>query len=156
MKFEEIKNFLRDTKEEITEEQSIDYLYFAFIELSVCKNELHKLIHFCLDDYERKEYFSEIDIASSIQYIVNTKIKQHNIERLQRANQDFIIEREYVRKELKEYLDKSALFKKFCSKLVPGTLLSEINLYTKHCNELNITVKQYLHQLKNNKNFNNE
>jgi hypothetical protein len=156
MKFEEIKNFLRDTKEEISEEQSIDYLYYAFIELTVCKNELHKLIHFCLDDYERKDYISEIDIASSVQYIVNTKIKQYNSERLQRASHDFIIERDYVRKELKEYLEKSVLFKKFCSKLVPEPLLSEINHYTKHCAELNLTVKQYLHQLKYNKNFNNE
>lgn len=51
------RNFLQQNSKEIIETQSLDKLYEIFIDLAIRKSELHKLIHFCIDDYERKNYF---------------------------------------------------------------------------------------------------
>ncbi|MCT1531938.1 hypothetical protein M3B46_13125 [Sphingobacterium daejeonense] len=114
MNTDEINDFLNYYSKEIININSLDKLYEIYIELTVKKSELHKLIHFCLDDYERKQYFASIDLATSIQTIVYQKIASETNTKLHNLKFDYKIEKENLRKEIDKQIHQAVLFKEFC------------------------------------------
>lgn len=107
MNTDEINDFLNYYSKEIININSLDKLYEIYIELTVKKSELHKLIHFCLDDYERKQYFASIDLATSIQTIVYQKIASETNTKLHNLKFDYKIEKENLRKEIDKQIHQA-------------------------------------------------
>lgn len=97
----EIENYLKQNSTEIIKIQSLEKLYEIFIDLAVIKSEIHKLIHFCVDDYERKNYFSLMAIANSQQTICEKKINSSIRQKSENLKLDFEIEKEYISKDFK-------------------------------------------------------
>ncbi|MFW2135998.1 hypothetical protein ACK2M7_06920 [Chryseobacterium sp. TY4] len=144
MNTDEINDFLNYYSKEIININSLDKLYEIYIELTVKKSELHKLIHFCLDDYERKQYFASIDLATSIQTIVYQKIASETNTKLHNLKFDYKIEKENLRKEIDKQIHQAVLFKEFCKEILSKKQYKQINNLARHCHELNFQVKKYI------------
>lgn len=144
MNFDEIEDFLKNTQSKLSEFQSLDFLYGLYIELTVIKSELHKLIHFCVEDYERKEYFAAIDFASSLQVVVNAKIRESIKMKFENLKYDFEIEKKYLENELEKQSNQAILFQEFAKQMLSKKQFSKINILTAHCSELNMKMKDYM------------
>lgn len=144
MKFEDIDIFLANSKNILAENQSIEFLYNLYIELTIARSELHKIIHFCNDNYERKKYFSAIDLLNSLQHITDKKIQETSKTKSENLKYDYEIEQKYLEIELEKQTNQAMLFKEFSKELLSNKEYSEINNLARHCFELNITVKKYI------------
>lgn len=123
--------------------ETLDKLYELYIDLTVKKSELHKLIHFCVEEYERKQYFAMIDLANSVQNICNIKIRTQISERKENLKLDFEVEKSYIEKDLKKYKSEAILFRKFCKDLLPRKQFARIDALAKHCGSLNLSASTY-------------
>lgn len=140
----EIEKYLQQNSEEIIKIESLEKLYEIFLDLTIIKSELHKLIHFCIDDYERKQFFSLIDLANSQQNICEKKIKSIIYLKKENLKLDFEIEKKYIENDLKKFKSEAILFKNFCKELLPKNQFSQIQALAKHCASLNLTVGKYI------------
>lgn len=146
MTTEEIEIYLNEIVEEMKTNISLEKLYEIFIELTIRKSEIHKLIHFCIDDYERKNYFSMLELANSLQYVCNKKINTTINERSKNLEYDFKIEKEHIASTLKDFTKTSVLFQEFCQKILPKKSYSQLELLAQHCKIGNMKVAEYLKQ----------
>lgn len=140
----EIETYLKQNSTEIIKTQSLEMLYEIFIELAIRKSEIHKLIHFCVDDYERKNYYLLMSLANSQQTICETKIKNLIHQKSENLKLDFEIEKEYILNELKKHRSEAILFKQFCKKILPKKQFSQIDTLSKNCSTLNMSVADYI------------
>lgn len=140
----EIDRFLDANTKKIPTEKSMEKLYALFIELTVVKTELHKLIHFCIDDYERKEYFGRIDLANTLQVVCEKKIRNLQFERAEKMRLDAEAEKTRLENDLKRYKSVAIFFKKFCKELLTKKQFAQIDQLAKHCVTQNTTVSNYI------------
>lgn len=89
MDTDEIDDILKNYSKEVINTQSLDKLYELYIDLTVKKSELHKLIHFCVDDYERKQYFSMMDLANTVQNVCSIKIRNEIAQKREKSEIGF-------------------------------------------------------------------
>ena len=57
---------------------------------------------------------------------------------------DLEIEKKYIEKELETQVNEAILFKEFCKLILSKKEFTKIDMLTKHCKSLNVTVKNYI------------
>lgn len=144
MDTDEIDDILKNYSKEVINIQSLDKLYELYIDLTVKKSELHKLIHFCVDDYERKQYFSMIDLANTVQNVCSMKIRSEIAQKRENLRLDFEAEKSYIERDLKKYKSEAILFRKFSKEILPKKQYAQLDKLSKHCASLNVTASQYI------------
>lgn len=144
MEIEEIESFLTEAQQGLTAIKTNDRLFELYMELTIIKSELHRLVHFCVDDYERKQFFSLIDQASAIQVLTEKQIDDHYQSRGDTLKYDFEVEKRYMQHTLKTHMNEAILFREFSKKLLSDEQYSQINSLSMHCRQLNMKVSDYI------------
>lgn len=146
MEIEEIESFLAEAQQGLTVIKTNEKLFELYMELTLVKSELHRLVHFCVDDYERKQFFSLIDQAGAIQVLTEKRIDDHFQRRGDNLKYDFEVEKGYMQQELEKYMNEAVLFREFSKKLLSNKQYSRINSLSMHCRQLNMKVSDYIRE----------
>ncbi len=144
MQIEEIESFLNEAQQGLKATKTGDSLFELYMELTFIRSELHRLVHFCVDDYERKQLFSLIDQASAIQVLTEKQIDDYFQSRSDNLKYDFEVEKRYMRQTLQTHMNEASLFREFSKKLLSNEQYSRINSLSMRCRQLNMKVNDYI------------
>ena len=144
MQIEEIESFLNEAQQGLKAIKTSDRLFELYMELSVIRSEVHQLVHFCVDDYERKQLFSLIDRASAIQVLTEKQIDDLFQSRSDNLKYDFEVEKRYMQQTLQTHMNEAILFKKFSKILLSNEQYSRIDSLSMRCRQLNMKVSDFI------------
>ncbi|SEH68565.1 hypothetical protein SAMN02927937_00871 [Paenimyroides aquimaris] len=144
MTFDEINDKLTDFQNYLLVSISIEKLTSIYLEIAFLKSELHQIIHFCNDEYEKKKVITSLEKALALQNISYTQITDYYNSKKENIINDLEIEKRYIEKELESQINEAILFKEFCKLILPKKEFSKINELTKHCKSLNVNAKNYI------------
>jgi len=144
MQIEEIESFLNEAQQGLKATKTGDRLFELYMELTIIRSELHRLVHFCVDDYERKQLFSLINQATAIQVLTEKQIDDYFQGRSDNLKYDFEVEKRYMRQTLQTHMNEAILFREFSKKLLSNEQYSRINSLSIRCRQLNMKVNDYI------------
>lgn len=144
MQIEEIESFLNEAQQGLKAIKTSERLFELYMELSIIRSEVHQLVHFCVDDYERKELFSLIDRASAIQVLTEKQIDDLFQSRSDNLKYDFEVEKRYMQQTLQTHMNEAILFKKFSKILLSNEQYSRIDSLSMRCRQLNMKVSDFI------------
>lgn len=144
MQIEEIESFLNEAQQGLKAIKTSDRLFELYMELSVIRSEVHQLVHFCVDDYERKQCFSLIDRANAIQVLTEKQIDDLFQSRSDNLKYDFEVEKRYMQQTLQTHMNEAVLFKKFSKILLSNEQYARIDSLSMRCRQLNMKVSDFI------------
>lgn len=144
MKFDEIIKRLNAFQDDLKNSSSIEKLTNIYLETTFFKSELHQIIHFCTDEYEKKKFISSLDATTSIQNLAYTQITNYFISKRENIINDLEIEKKYIEKEFEEKINEAILFKEFSKLILSKKEFSKIQMLSRHCKSLNLSAKDYI------------
>lgn len=144
MQIEEIESFLNEAQQGLKAIKTSERLFELYMELSIIRSEVHQLVHFCVDDYERKQLFSLIDRASAIQVLTEKQIDDLFQSRSDNLKYDFEVEKRYMQQTLQTHMNEAILFKKFSKILLSNEQYSRIDSLSMRCRQLNMKVSDFI------------